>query len=231
MEFVSIPAGWFWMGSNNHYAWERPRHRVWIDDFEIARTPVTRGDYSIFLSETGHSEPRDWRDPSFADPAQPVVGVNWFDASSYCEWISTHDHQRYRLPSEAEWEKACRGGLDNADYAWGSELPETFAYFNAPWNSPRRVGESPPNGYGLLNMGDNVHEWCLDWYAENYYSQSPEKNPPGPEDGSRRVSRGGSWRHQIKASRAAHRSSLPPKYRYMDYGFRIVKGIYEAPAM
>ena len=85
------------------------------------------------------------------------------------------------------------------------------------------MAEGPANGYGLFNMGDNVHEWCLDWYGENYYPVSPEINPLGPENGTRRVSRGGSWRHQIKASRAAHRSSLPPSYRYTDYGFRLVK--------
>jgi len=219
MYFVTIAAGWFWMGSTNHYRWEQPRHRVWIDSFEIARTPVTRHEYSEFLAETHHPQPRDWNDPSFIDPAQPIVGVNWFDASSYCEWRG----DQYRLPSEAEWEKACRGGLEDTDYAWGNEPPEALEYFNTPWNSPRRVGESPANGYGLFNMGDNVHEWCLDWYGESYYSESPEKNPRGPEEGSRRVSRGGSWRHQIKASRAAHRSSLPPAYRYTDYGFRLVR--------
>jgi len=223
MEFVTIPAGWFWMGSTNHYSWEKPRHRVWIDSFDIARTPITRLEYSQFLNETNHAEPRDWHAPSFADPAQPVVGVNWFDAAAYCEWLSITHNERYRLPSEAEWEKACRGGLQDADYAWGIEPPETLDYFNRSWNSPQRVGESPANGYGLFNMGDNVHEWCLDWYAETYYSGSPERNPTGPEEGSRRVSRGGSWRHQIKASRAAHRSSLPPEYRYTDYGFRIVR--------
>jgi formylglycine-generating enzyme required for sulfatase activity len=221
MEFVTIPAGCFWMGSTNHYSWESPRHRVWIDAFEIARTPVTRLEYSRFLVETNHPQPRDWNDPSFADPDQPVVGVNWFDAASYCEWRG----EPYRLPSEAEWEKACRGGLEDAEYGWGNEPPGNVEYFNGPWNGPRRVGQSPANGYGLFNMGDNVHEWCLDWYGENYYSLSPETNPTGPEEGTRRVSRGGSWRHQIKATRAAHRSSLPPEYRYTDYGFRIARNL------
>jgi len=88
----------------NHYSWEQPRHRVWIDTFEIARTPITRFEYSKFLAGRSHPEPRDWHDPSFADAAQPVVGVNWFDATAYCDWLArtTHDEQ-YRLPSEAEW--------------------------------------------------------------------------------------------------------------------------------
>jgi formylglycine-generating enzyme required for sulfatase activity len=207
MEPVRIPEGWFWMGSANHYSWESPRHRVWIDSFEVARNAVTRSEYALFLRETGHSEPAGWTEPAFADPTQPVVGVNWFDAVAYCEWLSKKRDERYRLPSEAEWEKACRGGLEDTEYAWGNEPPSDVEYFAGEWNAPRPVGQFRANGYGLCNMGDNVHEWCIDWYSGDYYSVSPERNPTGPEEGTRRVSRGGSWRHQIKASRAAHRSS------------------------
>ena len=220
---VTIPEGWFSMGSENHYTWERPRHRIWIDTFQMGRTPVTRLEYSLFLNETSHTEPAGWRERAFADPAQPVVGVNWFDAAAYCTWLSQKWDAHYRLPTEAEWERACRGGLEDADYAWGNEPPSSIEYFGGDWNAPRPVGQLQPNGYGLFNMGDNVHEWCMDWYAENYYLDSPDRNPTGPEEGTRRVSRGGSWRHQIKASRAAHRSSLPPHYHYTDYGFRIVR--------
>jgi formylglycine-generating enzyme len=225
MKFFTIPEGWFWMGSDNHYSWERPRHRVWLDAFELASTPVTRRQYSEFLIATNHEQPAGWTEPLFADPAQPVAGVNWFDATSYCEWLSKATREPVRLPTEAEWEKACRGGLENLDYSWGNDQPDSLDYFKGAWNAPRPVGLSQPNGYGLFNMGENVHEWCQDWYAENYYSLSPEKNPGGPEEGTRRVSRGGSWRHQIKGSRSAHRSSLPPQYRYTDYGFRIAKTV------
>jgi sulfatase modifying factor 1 len=218
-----IPAGWFWMGSDRHYPWERPRHRVWLDAFEIARYPVTRGEYEHFLRQTAFPEPAGWRDPSFRDADQPVVGVSWFSATSYCVWLSKSSDRTFRLPTEAEWEKACRGGLENAEYAWGNEPPSDIDYFRGPWTAPKRVGQWRPNGYGLFNMGDNVHEWCTDWYGESYYAESPERNPAGPENGTRRVSRGGSWRHQIKASRAAHRSSLPPDYRYTDYGFRVCR--------
>jgi formylglycine-generating enzyme len=220
---VLIPAGWFWMGSENRYAWESPRHRIWIDAFGMAPNPVTRREYTVFLADTLHTEPTGWTDPRFADPDQPVVGVSWFDAVAYCEWLSKSDGGLYRLPTEAEWEKACRGGIENAEYAWGDQPPESIEYFASEWKAPRPVGEWRPNGYGLFNMGDNVHEWCLDWYSENYYALSPERNPAGPEDGTRRTSRGGSWRHQIKASRAAHRSSLPPTYAYTDYGFRVCR--------
>lgn len=211
------------MGSENRYRWESPRHRVWLDAFEIARTPVTRRDYARFLAATEHAEPAGWRDPAFQDDEQPVTGVSWFAALSYCEWLSRESGESYRLPTEGEWEKACRGGLDGAEYAWGNEPPSSFEYFSSPWNAPRPVAEWRPNGYGLFNMGDNVHEWCVDWYSENYYASSPDRNPAGPPEGTRRVSRGGSWRHQIKASRAAHRSSLPPHFAYSDYGLRIVR--------
>jgi formylglycine-generating enzyme required for sulfatase activity len=223
MDMVLIPEGWFWMGSEGRYRWESPRHRVWLDAFWMARCSVTHRDYAGFLADTGHAEPAGWSDPRFAGEDRPVVGVTWFAAVSYCEWLSRLRGETYRLPAEAEWEKACRGGLENADYAWGNEPPETIDYFRGEWNGPKPAGEWRPNGYGLFNMGDNLHEWCSDWYAEDYYASSPDRNPAGPETGTRRVSRGGSWRHQIKASRAAHRSSLPPGYAYTDYGFRVVR--------
>jgi formylglycine-generating enzyme required for sulfatase activity len=223
MEMVSIPEGWFWMGSENRYTWESPRHKVRLDSFEIASTAVTRRDYAEFVKETGHAKPAGWDEPVFRQPDQPVVGVSWFDAVAYCQWLSQSCGEEYRLPSEAEWEKACRGGVEDCEYAWGNDPPEAIEYFRGEWSGPRPVAQWIPNGYGLFNMGDNVHEWCSDWYSEEYYARSSERNPMGPEDGSRRVSRGGSWRHQIKASRAAHRSSLPPNYAYTDYGFRVIR--------
>jgi formylglycine-generating enzyme required for sulfatase activity len=220
---VLIPEGPFWMGSENWFSWESPKHRIWLSAFEIASTAVTRREYEKFLTDSGNAEPAGWRERSFSDPDQPVVGVSWFSAIAYCEWLSKKEGQMYRLPTEAEWEKACRGGLDGAEYAWGNEPPDNIAYFGGDWSGPRRVAQWSPNGFGVFNMGDNVHEWCLDWYAEGYYAVSPDRNPTGPEKGTRRVSRGGSWRHQIKASRAAHRSSLPPQFAYTDYGFRLIK--------
>jgi formylglycine-generating enzyme required for sulfatase activity len=127
---VLIQSGWFWMGSDRHYSWESPRHRVWIETFEIARSPVTRSEYARFLSATAYPEPAGWRDPSFGDADQPVVGVSWFAAISYCEWLSKSLGQTFRLPTEAEWEKACRGGLEGEDYSWGNEPPDQIAYFH-----------------------------------------------------------------------------------------------------
>jgi formylglycine-generating enzyme required for sulfatase activity len=224
LNIAPVPAGWFWMGSDHSYQWERPRHRVWLDTFEIARFPVTRREYAQFLRETGYAEPAGWHDPCFSDADQPVVGVSWFAAMTYCDWLSNQCAESLRLPTEAEWEKACRGGLEDTEYAWGNQPPGEIDYFQGVWHAPKRVGQWQPNGYGLFNIGDNVHEWCTDWYAANYYTSSAERNPTGPEAGTRKVSRGGSWRHQIKASRSAHRSSLPPEYQYTDYGFRVVRG-------
>src|SRR5436190_17430405 len=110
---VRIPSGSFWMGSEGRFSWESPRHRPFIDAFDIAPTSVTRREYEIFLQETSHDEPKQWRDAQFAARDQPVVGVNWFDAVAYCEWLTASLHETYRLPTEAEWEKACRGGNDD----------------------------------------------------------------------------------------------------------------------
>src|SRR5262245_37484807 len=103
-EMIAIPAGSFWMGSEGRYSWESPRHRVFLDAFEISPVPVTRREYHQFLSSERREEPRGWNDPEFSAPGQPVVGVNWFDATAYCEWLSRAEGVHFRLPTEAEWE-------------------------------------------------------------------------------------------------------------------------------
>jgi len=220
-----IAEGWFWMGSDDYHSSEAPRHRVWVDSFEIARTTVTRRDYGQFLVATHHEPPRGWYEEKFSFPEQPVVGTSWFDAVVYCEWLSSLMGKTYRLPTEAEWEKASRGSEEGGLYYWGNDSPEMFDYFQGVWDGPRSVAEWRPNSCGLWNMGDNVHEWCQDWYSPEYYAVSLTRNPTGPLEGTRRVSRGGSWRHDRKASRITQRSSIPPSYRYTDYGFRVAGGV------
>ena len=105
-------------------------------------------------------------------------------------------------------------------YPWGNEFPPQDNARCA--NGPDPVGRGAPNAYGLYDVCENVHEWCSDWYEPSFYGRSPERNPRGPETGTRRASRGGSWRHQIKISRCAARSSIPPEFQYADYGFRVV---------
>jgi formylglycine-generating enzyme required for sulfatase activity len=193
-----------------------------VDAFELAAFQTTNEDYARFVESTRHPAPPQWDDPNFSDPRQPVVAVSWFDAVAYCEWLSRAAGKRYRLPSEAEWERAARGGAEDQDFPWGNCPPEDISDYANRWKSgPERVGLYAPNAYGLHNLGDNVHEWCSDWYDAAYYAVSPERNPQGPAAGNRRASRGGSWRHHIKVTRTAARSSIPPEFKYADYGFRV----------
>ncbi len=223
-EMVRIPEGWFGMGCESGRDDEKPLHRVWVDAFELAAHQVTNEEYDCFLVATRHREPPCWADANFNHPKMPVVAVSWHKAVAYCDWLSHATRKLYRLPTEAEWERAARGGAEGLAYPWGDAPPETLPDYGKRWkNGPEPVGLYPPNAYGLYNVGDNVHEWCADWYDEGYYARSPERNPPGAPSGSRRASRGGSWRHHIKVTRTAARSSIPPEFQYADYGFRIAR--------
>ncbi len=223
---VRIPEGWFHMGSETGQDNERPVHRVWVDAFELAICQVTNADYGRFLSATSHGKPLHWDDANFDHPQQPVVAVSWFDTAAYCEWLSRVTGHRYRLPTEAEWERAARGGVEGRNFPWGDEPPQSRPQYDRRWKTgPEPVGGAPPNGYGLLDIAENVHEWCADWYAPDYYGSSPERNPQGPVEGKRRASRGGSWRHHIKIARCAARSSIPPEFKYADYGFRVARSV------
>ncbi len=223
---MTIQAGSFRMGSDAGRPNERPTHEVWVDEFGIAVTPVTREEYQLFLDTTGHEPPRYWEDSRFADPHQPAVAVSWFDAVAYCEWLSARLGGRFRLPTEAEREKASRGDREGEDFPWGNRLPEWMDvhYAGDDVERPDRVAQDPANDFGLHNMADLVHEWCADWYDADYYAMSPERNPTGADQGKRRASRGGSWRHAIKVTRCAHRSAILPDRQLADYGFRVAQG-------
>jgi formylglycine-generating enzyme len=205
---------------------EKPMHPVWVDEFLLAVHQVTNAAYGRFLRDTASLPPPFWSDPAFNHPEQPVAGVSWFEAIRYCEWLSASAGGKFRLPTEAEWERAARGGCEGALYPWGDAPPQSLPGYadrcTRHWNTgPEPVGRAESNAYGLYNMCDNVHEWCSDWYAPDYYAVLPERNPRGPDAGERRASRGGSWRHHVKMSRCAARSSIPPEFKYADYGFRV----------
>jgi formylglycine-generating enzyme required for sulfatase activity len=221
-EMVPIPGGEFGMGQPDGRDEERPMHRVSVTPFLLCRYQVTNAGYEAFWHAAGRPCTPFHGQPDFADPLQPVVGVSWFDAVAYCDWLSRECGRRFRLPTEAEWECAARGGLEQNLYPWGNQPVFERAGYGARWvRGPEPVGASAPNGFGLYDMCENVHEWCADWYDPQYYAVSPARNPQGPATGTRRASRGGAWRHHIKISRCAARSSIPPEFCYADYGFRV----------
>ena len=223
-EFVTIRRGWFMMGSTEGPPGEQPVHRVWVDRFEMAVHPVTRGEYTAFLLATGHEPPREWDNPAFSGPDRPAVGVSWHDAQAYCAWRA-RDSDPVRLPTEAEWERAARGGVDGERYPWGDEIPSWVPDGgHGPLDGPWPVTLGPPNRFGLYGIAANIHEWCANWHDRAFYAASPAVNPVGPSEGTRRASRGGAWRHALTITRTAARSSLGPSLRYTDYGFRLARG-------
>lgn len=223
---VRIPAAEFLMGSHSGQDCERPVHRVWIASFYLAATQVTNAEYERFLRATGIPAPKFWQDPDFSRPHQPVAGVSWHEAVRYCDWLTAETRRTVRLPTEAEWELAARGGLEQKQFPWGDDPPQSLPNYSKRWQTgPEPVAQYDPNAFGLYDIGDNVHEWCSDWYDPNYYAISPDRNPRGPDQSpmkpARKSSRGGSWRHHVKVARCSARSSIPPEFQYADYGFRV----------
>lgn len=220
-EMVLVPAGEFWMGSGDGVSHEKPRHRVYLDAFHIDKYEVTNTLYQRFISATGHREPRHMSDSKWNNPQQPVVGVSWHDAEAYCRWAGK------RLPTEAEWEKAARG-TDERRYPWGNEWDKKRAN-----GSESGIGRTTPVGqypggvspYGAEDMAGNVWEWVADWYDADYYQRSPERNPRGPELGSGKVVRGGSWYYQPLNLRLSLRNHHSPDNRFDDLGFRCARGL------
>ncbi len=222
--WVPIPAGSFQMGSENGADDEKPVHTVTLDAFEMGRYEVTNRQYSQCVRADVCSGGQ------VGDDSLPVVYVNWENARVFCEWIGG------RLPTEAEWEYAARGGLGSKTYPWGNEEPtcaksaKNGANFwsgcsNATTMLPDAlpVGSFTPNDYGLYDMAGNAWEWTTDWFSETYYSHSSSANPLGPVNGQNRVVRGGAWNGDGYNVRVASRSSLNPTFITEFLGFRCAR--------
>lgn len=252
-DLVSVAAGPFIMGADDGRENERPSHAVTLDEYRIGATPVTSAQYLRFVRATGHRPPgvhelpvivrplqeirfrefaapyvwREGRPPSGKDD-HPVVLVTFDDARDFCRWLSAETGRAFRLPTEAEWEKASRGGLPGGRYPWGQDIEASRANFLAnPAAKPRHgttpTKQFPSNALGLYDAVGNVWQWVSDWYRSDYYAQSPPANPAGPATGALRVVRGGSWTNDdVDFLRCAFRHPVPPDTYSYSIGFRVV---------
>jgi sulfatase modifying factor 1 len=238
-----IPAGEYWMGRVHSfplYEWgmmqrdrldDKPAHRLHIDAFYIDKYEVINLQYRAFVAKTKRRPPWHWPEGSFAnrDERLPVTNVTWADADAYCKWAGK------RLLTEAEWEKAARGGLDRQLFSWGNsgikranEAGEpTATGLNAHLrmaSGPAPVGSYPPNGYGLHDMTGNVWEWVSDWYLRDYYSISPDENPRGPDAGNYKVIRGAGWSDpEEETALVSYRNYTRPEQSSSTVGFRCAR--------
>jgi len=258
-DYVYVPAGAFKMGDNfgDGEARERPVHVVELDAFYIAKYEMTNGEWKKFFNDPGYDDPKVWpggrvvpkdQNPYWNDGQNhgggtpdtdnyPALSVNWDSAVAYCNWLSAKTGKKYRLPTEAEWERAARG-VDQRRYPWGNKIDPSFAnYINADRsNTIAPVGfyaggkhgqvqtHNNASPYGAYDMAGNLLEWCSDWYGRDYYSVSPRKNPKGPGEGSYRVLRGGMFVAEAFDLRSYARSAAWPSFQgYRQVGFRAVR--------
>ncbi len=196
-----------------------PARRVHLDAFWLDEREVNNADYAAFVKATGHRAPYNW--PKGVIPAGKekvaVVDVSWEDATAYAKWAGK------RLPTEAEWERACRGSHEGKKFPWGDEAPsKTLARFESV-AGPGAGCELPRTGEGLCDMSGNVWEWVADWYEREYYAGAPDHSPPGPGIGTYRVLRGGSWADEAKYLTCAYRSWARPAERSPNIGFRCAR--------
>lgn len=225
-EWVSIPAGKFWMGESG--AEVNQLHQVSLPEFMIARVPVTNAQYAIYLADSGEDAPDHWRGkhPPRGKENHPVVNVNWHEAMAYCNWLSIKINQPVSLPSEAEWEKAARGWKDQRDYPWGAwdELRANTAEFAYGETTPVGLFSTGASPYGLLDMSGNVREWTRSLADFNYPYQpedSSREDLRAPDDKAR-VQRGGSFHYTREFAGCAQRQRYLPDFKFLNFGFRVV---------
>jgi uncharacterized protein (TIGR02996 family) len=224
MVFVLVPPGQFWMGATPNETWhntdELPRHRVELSrGFWLGKTPVTRYQWeSIIPTDLAGGQ---W-------PDHPVTRISWHEAGTFCRRLSRWIGRPARLPSEAEWEYACRAGT-RTPFCNGSGLEALrqvgWCSYDGAWDGSggtRPVGEFRANSWGLHDMHGNVWEWCSDWYGDSCYRGSPAIDPAGPDRGEQRAMRGGSWRGGPWFCRCAERWAMSPGARESNVGFRVL---------
>jgi formylglycine-generating enzyme required for sulfatase activity len=258
-DYLYVPAGVFRMGDNagDGHPRERPVHVVELDAFYIAKHEVTNAEWRKFRDDPGYDDPRFWPEGRSVPRDQvpywtqannhgggtpgsdpyPVIGVNWDAAVAYCNWLSARTGRTYRLPTEAEWEKAARG-TDQRRYPWGNGIDRAVANFVGaqPYDTVRPIGffdgslrdglqtRRNASPYGAFDMAGNVMEWCHDWYSRDYYATSPRKNPRGPATGAYRVVRGGTFFMETFDLRSSARSAAWPSLQaHRMIGFRPVR--------
>ena len=258
-DFLYVPAGSFKMGDNagDGQPRERPVHVVDLDAYYIAKHEMTNGEWRKFRDDPGYDDPKFWPGGRIVPKNQvpywtqannhgggtpnsdeyPLLGVNWDSATAYCAWLSAKTGKKYRLPTEAEWEKAARG-TDQRKYPWGNTFDP--AYLNSvgsqQFDTGRPVGfydgskrgdfqtRNGASPYGAMDMAGNVMEWCSDWYSRDYYTVSPKKNPKGPETGAYRVTRGGSFFMEAFDQRTSARGAAWQSFQgHRMIGFRAAR--------
>jgi len=223
LKLVRIPPGKFLMGARDDERQagsdEKPRHEVEITRaFYLGMYEVTQEEYQKVMGQN----PSRYQGKRF-----PVESVTWNDCVAFCARLSALPEEKkagraYRLPTEAEWEYACRGGAkDSKIYWWGDEPKTSEANFNRALGRPTTVGSYKPNGFGLFDMHGNVYEWCQDWHNGNYYRTGPKKDPPGPPQGTSRIYRGGNFSSVPNYVRSAYRNSSGPTSSYYGVGMRV----------
>lgn len=242
IKLALVPEGRFLMGSPpeelGHRSNESPVHEVTLTrPFYLAVTLVTQEQYAAVMK----CSPSHFSPSSGGSPTHPVESVSWLEAAEFCARLSSRPAEKeagraYRLPTEAEWEYACRAGK-LSPFAYGHELIPEEANFDCsarndagadrpPAGQTTRVDSFRTNLFGLFDMHGNVWEWCADWYRADYYRTSPPRDPPGPTTGAFRVLRGGSWRHQAATCRSAYRNALAPYHRDRYTGFRVLSPVW-----
>jgi formylglycine-generating enzyme required for sulfatase activity len=212
MEFVWVPAGEFMMGSNEGAADEQPLHKVRIDGFWMGKYEVTQGQWKAVMYDN----------PAYFIEGDnyPVENVNWGDTQDFIAALSERSGDQFRLPTEAEWEYACRAGTAGQRYG---ELGDIAWFHENTKGTTRPVGQKKPNAWGLYDMLGNVWEWCQDWYDEKYYAASPSENPRGVSSGSDRVNRDSSYGSYPQYVRSACRGGDTPSWGYGSLGFRLTR--------